>query len=90
MNPLPQPDHRHFLAAEGWLELGNLEECFNELEEISPMYKTHRDAHELRVKMYFKAEKWDHVEPIAETLAMLIPETPFGVYMSRTKETETP
>ena len=62
---LPDPDHHHFLAAEGWLELGNIQECYNELEEISPMYKTHRSVLELRVKMYAKAEKWDHVEPIA-------------------------
>lgn len=76
---LPSPDHR-FLAAEGWLELGNIQECYNELEEISPMYKTHRSVLELRVKMYSKAEKWDHVEAISETLAELIPDSPFGAY----------
>ena len=62
------------------MELGNIQECYNELEEISPMYKTHRLALELRVKMYAKAEKWDHVETIAETLARLIKDSPFGVY----------
>jgi hypothetical protein len=45
------------------------------------MYKTHCDALELRVKMYAQAGKWDHVEPIAETLARLIKDAPFGVYM---------
>lgn len=69
MSTLPESDQHYFLAAEGWLELGNIQECYNELEEISPMYKTHRSVLELRVKMYAKAEKWDHVEAISETLA---------------------
>lgn len=74
---IPEPDHHHILAAEGWLELGNIQECYNEPEEISPTYKTHRSVLELRVKMYTKTEKWDHVEVISETLAKLIPDAPF-------------
>lgn len=34
---LPQPDQRHCLADEGWLELGQLEECLEERKQIGPL-----------------------------------------------------
>jgi len=48
MKPIP-PQDAHFLrAAEGWIELGNHLEAFEELERITPQWRAHPDVLKLR------------------------------------------
>ena len=58
MTPLTPPNSIHLEAAQGWLELGNHQEAFDELEEIEPELRGHPDVLELRWYIYQRAEKW--------------------------------
>lgn len=78
---LPLQDQRHLLAAEGWLELGDVEAAHQELEEIAFAHRTHQAVLYMRVRLYAQARKWDYVEAIAGTLARIAPDHPFGVLM---------
>jgi predicted Zn-dependent protease len=78
---LPLQDQRHLLAAEGWLELGDVDAAHQELEQIAFGHRTHHAVLQMRVRLYAQARKWDHVEAIAATLARLAPDHPFGVLM---------
>lgn len=78
---LPLQDQRHLLAAEGWLELGDVEAAHQELEEIAFAHRTHHAVLHMRVRLYAQALKWDHVQAIAGTLARLAPDHPFGLLM---------
>ena len=48
MKPLQPPDSMHLTAAQGWLELGNHEEAFEELEQIDAPLRGHLDVLEVR------------------------------------------
>ena len=48
MNKLEPPDTHYFLAAIGWLELGNVVEARAELAQISASQHEHPDVLELR------------------------------------------
>ena len=68
------PDLHHLTAAQGWLELGLVEEAFAELESIQPQHRTHPDVLKLRWQIYAKAEKWGHAFAVAQGLARLLPD----------------
>jgi predicted Zn-dependent protease len=59
MKPLQPPDGDHLHAAQGWLELGNLQGAHEELEKITPGFRAHPDVLEVRVHIYILAKKWD-------------------------------
>jgi hypothetical protein len=48
VKPLQPPDSMHLTAAQGWLELGNHEEAFEELEQIDAPLRGHPDVLEVR------------------------------------------
>ena len=48
----------HLTAAQGWLELGNHEEAFEELEQIDAPLRGHPDVLEVRWDIYASIEKW--------------------------------
>ena len=50
--PLQPPDSMHLTAAQGWLELGNHEEAFEELEKIDAPLRGHPDVLEVRWGIY--------------------------------------
>ena len=75
---LPLSDQRHLNAAEGWLGLGNWDEANNELEEITPALRAHPVVLELRYKIYSLAGRWDGAVEIAQTMAKLLPDNPWG------------
>ena len=69
-----QPPDAHFLsAAEGWLELGNHNEAFEELECITPHLRAHPDVLKLRWEIYAKAKHWFAAMNVASGLVSLLP-----------------
>ncbi len=62
------PNSTHLKAAEGWLELGNYQEAFDELDEIDPELHAHPDVLEMRLRIYEMTEKWDSCIEIGNTL----------------------
>lgn len=59
---------QHLTAAEGWLELGNVEESFAELDELPPKAQQNADVIALRVRGYHQAGKMDYGVLLAEIL----------------------
>jgi tetratricopeptide (TPR) repeat protein len=74
MNPRSWPNKHYLLAAEGWIELGNVAEASAELENIDPQARFHPDVLALRWQIYAKAEKWTACIDIGEALVKLAPE----------------
>ena len=68
------PNSTHLNAAHGWLELGNYQEAFNELEEIEPEWRIHPDVLEARWLLYEMAEKWEFCIEISNTLVKMKPD----------------
>ena len=93
MGELSTRDERFLAAAEGWLELGNWHEANEELERITPEFRSHPDVLFVRWQIYEKAEKWEGAFEIAHALSKL-PDDAFGPVhmayalhkMKRTKE----
>jgi len=59
---------QHLTAAEGWLELGNVEESFKELEQLPSKAQQNADVIALRVRGYHHAGKLDYGVLLAEIL----------------------
>ena len=78
MKPLESPDSFHALSAQGWLELGNLEEANAELENIAPAMRAHPEVLEIRWLIHAKANKWEACLDIADAITKLLPENPLG------------
>ena len=78
MNPLPLPDQQHLNAAEGWLGLGDHLSANEELEQITPKLRGHPLVLEVRNQIYAEAERWDWAIEIAQTMAKLMPDHPWG------------
>lgn len=74
MKPLDWPDAHHLTAAEGWLELGDHHEAFEELECITPQLRAHPDVLKLRWEIYAKAGHWFAAMNVASGLVRLLPD----------------
>ena len=72
------PNSHHLEAAHGWLELGNHEAAFDELEKIEPKLRGHPDVLEVRVDIYANAGKWDYCVENGDALVRVTPERPSG------------
>jgi predicted Zn-dependent protease len=73
VEPLQPPDSIHLTAAQGWLELGNHEEAFEELEQIDAPLRGHPDVLEVRWGIYASIEKWDYCLEIGGAMVRLDP-----------------
>lgn len=78
MKKLEHADKIHLRAAEGWLGLGDLVSASEELDQITPEFRIHPAVLVMRIEIYHKAEKWDYVIPIAETLVQQVPKISDG------------
>ena len=76
MKPLEPPDRFHWLAAQGWLELGNHPEAAEELGKISPTLSLHPDVLDLRWQVCATERQWEAALGIASILTDLRPEHP--------------
>lgn len=72
------PDSHYYLAAEGWLELGNPQEALRELECISRDSQNDPDLLELKWKIYAELKDWNIAYEIALKLLEVSPERPSG------------
>jgi hypothetical protein len=96
VEPLQPPDSIHLTAAQGWLELGNHEEAFEELEQIDATLRGHPDVLEVRWGIYASIEKWDYCLEIGSSMVRLDParftgwiNRSFALHcLKRTKEAE--
>jgi lipopolysaccharide biosynthesis regulator YciM len=66
--------NRHLLAAQGYIELGMLEDAWDELESLPPELRAHDVVLELRIAIYQCLGKWDSARMLAESLAKRSPE----------------
>ena len=73
MNPLDNSDIHHLRAAEGWFELGDVEEALRELENISPSEKNHPVVLEMRFQILAKKGEWDACRDIARLITQQLP-----------------
>jgi predicted Zn-dependent protease len=78
MHKLEPPDTHYFLAAVGWLELGNPAEAKAELAQMSPAQKDHPDLLELRWSIAAQEEHWDEGLQLAQALLRCAPNRSSG------------
>lgn len=78
MQKLEPPDTHYFLAAIGWLELGNLAEARAELAHIRPARQEHPDVLEVRWTISAEQERWEEGLQIAQVLRRRAPERSSG------------
>src|SRR5215471_9721038 len=78
MNPLAWPDRLHLKAAEGWLELGQMEEAARELDSIRPDLRGGAVVLATRWKVDAALENWNACLDTAEAMVSLAPGSPTG------------
>ena len=78
MRKLEPPDTHYFLAAIGWLELGNLAEARAELAQVSPAQQDHPDVLEVRWSIAAEEKRWDEALRAAQALLRCAPERSSG------------
>ena len=78
MSKLEPPDTHCFLAAVGWLELGNLAEARAELAQVSEGQQEHPDVLELRWSISAQEKRWDEALQIAQAQVRRAPKRSSG------------
>jgi hypothetical protein len=79
MDPiLEPPDSFHLLAAEGWFELGDQVEAYQELKKITPQLRMHPDVLKVRWAVCSKDQNWLECVDIGQGLVSMEPEEAFG------------
>lgn len=78
MNALPLSDQRFLNAADGWLGLGDPLAANEELEQISPESRAHPEVLEMRFKICAETNHWIPAVEIAQTMAKLLSDNPWG------------
>ena len=76
------PDRFHLNAASGWLGLGDLDSAHDELKQISAPMREHPEVLLAQCEIYYTAEKWNSLLPIAEKLLQHLPKLDF-VWINR-------
>jgi Flp pilus assembly protein TadD len=64
--PLPWPEAFQLAAAEGWIELGNLDEARAELEQIGLARRQHPAVLAVECQLLMAGAHWDSVVAVAE------------------------
>jgi Flp pilus assembly protein TadD len=78
MHKLEPPDTHYFLAAIGWLELGNAVEARAELAQVSAAEQEHPDVLEVRWSVAAAQRCWDEGLQLAQTLLRRAPKRSSG------------
>jgi tetratricopeptide (TPR) repeat protein len=76
--PLDPPDNLYVLAAQGWLELGNLGEAKVELGRVAPALSQHPHVLEVRWQLLGAEKQWEAALQIAAALIEQDPDDPLG------------
>lgn len=72
------PDSFHLLSAQGWLELGDLDEARAELRLVSSRFLEHPCVLEVRWQISAKERAWHDCVGLAAELARAAPDSPVG------------
>lgn len=75
---LPPPACHLLNAAIGWLELGNPDEAFVELDQIPNEFRTEPLVLEVQWQIFARKDSWDKSLPVAETFCKVAPGRPEG------------
>ena len=94
MKSIEPPDIHHLKAAEGWLELGNHLEAYEELKKVDVQQRFHPLVLLVRWEIYARGKHWEFAHTIAQGLVALVPDEPrawinrsFALHqMKRTRE----
>jgi predicted Zn-dependent protease len=78
MHTLEPPDTHYFLAAIGWLELGNVVEAKAELAQVSAAQQEHPDVLEVRWSIAAEQKCWKEGLQIAQALLRRAPKRSSG------------
>ena len=78
MRELNPPDTHHWMAATGWLELGNQAEARAELAKVSPTNRHHPDVLELVSRILAAEKKWVEALEVSRELVHTDPRNPSG------------
>lgn len=78
--PVPEPwqNLQRLRAAEGWIELGLLEEARVELAEIGPELRNGADGLEVQWRLFSELGQWDAAFAVAEQAVELHPDSEAG------------
>jgi tetratricopeptide (TPR) repeat protein len=74
VHSLGYPDLFYFRAAEGWFELGQLNEALEELDGITSRQRSHGDVLYLRWRIFVALKKWDRCLVISRALTAGYPD----------------
>ena|SRR5882724_10638609 len=75
---IKKPDSHHLLAAQGWLELGNLPEAAHELEQINTAWQEHPEVLEIRWQIHARSKSWDECVRVAAAMIRANPTSAVG------------
>lgn len=78
MNPLTSADRNRVSAAEGWLELGNIDEARREIEQIPPERLSHPDVIDVRFELCAADGEWETCVDLARHRVERAPDRPDG------------
>jgi Flp pilus assembly protein TadD len=78
---LTSSELRHLEAAQGWTELGLVDEAFAELDNIEPRHRAHPDVLEVRWNAYHATQKWMDACEVARAITKVAPERFNGWWM---------
>jgi len=71
--PLEAPDHQHWRAAVGYVELGMFQEANDQLENIDPFNRAAPEVLAVRIAVYQGLKKWELMREVAKRLAEFQP-----------------
>ena len=66
--PLEPPDHQHWQAAVGYVELGMFQEANDQLENIDAFNRAAPEVLAVRIAVYHGLKKWELMQQIAKRL----------------------
>jgi predicted Zn-dependent protease len=78
MSSLPPPNHHHFNAAVGWLELGNPTEAHDELARLDPIHHEHPEVLAVRWQIQAARHDWEAAIKTARTLTQVAADEAWG------------
>ena len=75
---ISSPDRHHLLAAQGWVELGNVREATAELDQIAPALNSHPAVLEVRWQIHAHSKNWNECVELAAAIIRTDPTVAMG------------